>query len=136
MAQAAIQIDGAREVKKALRQAGRMADLKNAHKEAAAVVVKDAVVLVPKRSGTLAKSIRAAGLASSAEVRAGNTRVSYAGPVHFGWPNRPNKAKKWRGGPIRPNPFLYKAVDRRRGDVVKVYERRVNEALAKAGLDG
>ena len=108
-----------------------MKELKDAHKQAAAVVVRDAVLLVPKRSGALAKTIRAAGLQSSAEVRAGRASVPYAGPIHFGWPNRPNKAKKWRGGPIRPNPFLYKAVDRRRNDVLKVYERRVNEAIAR-----
>lgn len=131
MAKPAIQIEGAREVRRAFKQAGAMKELKEANKQAAAVVVKDAVLLVPKRSGALAKSIRAAGLQSGAEVRAGRASVPYAGPIHFGWPNRPNKAKKWRGGPIRPNPFLYKAIDRRRGDVLKVYERRVNEAIAR-----
>lgn len=131
MAKPAIQIEGAREVRRAFKQAGAMKELKEANKQAAAVVVKDAVLLVPKRSGALAKSIRAAGLQSGAEVRAGRASVPYAGPIHFGWPNRPNKARKWRGGPIRPNPFLYKAIDRRRGDVLKVYERRVNEAIAR-----
>jgi len=131
VAKPAITIEGAREVRKAFKEAGAMKELKDAHKQAAAVVVKDAVLLVPKRSGALSKSIRAAGLQSSAEVRAGRASVPYAGPIHFGWPNRPNKAKKWRGGPIRPNPFLYKAVDRRRNDVLKVYERRVNEAIAR-----
>lgn len=134
MARAAIEIEGARELRRSLKQAGAMGDLKKASKQAAEVVVRQAVVLVPKRSGRLAKSIRAAGLQSSAEVRAGRASVPYAGPIHFGWPNRPNYARGWRGGPISPNPFLYEALDKRAHDVRLVYERRVAEVIQRAGL--
>jgi len=56
-------------------------------------------------------------------VRMGRKAVPYAGPVHFGWPNRPNAAKGWRGGPIRPNPFLYEAMDKRVGEVMAIYSK-------------
>lgn len=41
-----------------------------------------------------------------------------------------------RGGPIRPNPFLYRAIDARIGDIEDAYERRVDaiSAAVESGL--
>jgi len=68
--------------------------------------------LAPKLSGRLAGSVRPGGSQRGAVVRAGRGAVPYAGVIHFGWP-RHN---------IRPQPFLYEAIDRRRDDVVRAYE--------------
>jgi hypothetical protein len=50
--------------------------------------------------------------------------VPYAGPIHFGWPARN----------IRPNPFIYQVLDSRRDEVLKLYERRIDEIITKYDL--
>lgn len=127
-----VQIEGAREFRRALkRAAGDLNDLKATHKRAAEIVATQAKFLVPERTGRLKATIRASGTQRAAFVRAGTARVPYAAPIHFGWPSRPNKGRGWRGGPIRPQPFIYDAMDKRIGEVVAVYERRVSDIIAR-----
>jgi len=84
----------------------------------------------------LAGSIRTTGTKTGGYVRAGSRKaVPYAGPVHFGWPTRPNPAKGWRGGPIRPNPFLYDALDARREQVQDMFYKGITKVARKAGLN-
>lgn len=131
-APAAIQITGAREFRAALRQMDdRLDDLKDVYREIGEVVAAEARQLVPSRSGRLGASIRAARRASGARVIAGRASVPYAGPIHFGWPSRPNQSRGWRGGPIRPQPFLYDALDRRAGEGVDRFERFVADVVAE-----
>lgn len=131
-----IEVEGAKETRRKLRDLeGGLKDLKAAHKEAAELVAKQAAFLVPVRKGRLQASIRASGTQREGVVRAGTARVPYAGPIHFGWPTRPNKQRGWRGGPIRPQPFIYDAMDRRIGEVLRVYEDRVEELIRRADLD-
>lgn len=131
-----LEVEGARETRKKLRDLeDGLKDLKAAHKEAAEVVAKHAAFLVPVRKGRLKATIRAAGTQREGVVRAGMARVPYAGPIHFGWPSRPNKAKGWRGGPIRPQPFIYEALDQRIAQVLNVYEDRVERLIRQADLD-
>lgn len=125
-----VEITGARELRAHLRRLGRWAvvEYKAIHVEAGELVAEEARRLVPRRTGALSASIRARKLQAGARISAGSAkRVSYAGPVHFGWPSRPNRERRWRGGPIRPNPFLYDAIDKRRADVIALYERRLKE---------
>ena len=115
---ARVEVDGLRDLRRAIRRAEEdYSDLREAGLEAAEPVADTAVSLVPVLDAELQGTIRAAGQASGAVVRAGFARVPYAGPIHFGWP----------GHGIEPNPFLYNALDQRRSDVMKIYERRVNE---------
>lgn len=86
-------------------------ELKAANKDLASSVESEARGLVPTRSGNLASSLRSTGTARSGVVRAGKARVPYAGPIHFGWARRN----------IAPNPFLWTALDRRRGEVERRY---------------
>lgn len=97
MAEPALRVDGARELRASLKRAGiSVQDLKDAHKEVAELVKREAQgPTAPRRSGVLAGSIRAAGTQSAAIVRAGSARVPYAGPIHFGWPARNIKAQPW-----------------------------------------
>ena len=76
---------------------------------------------IPVRSGRLTGTLRTTGTMRGGVVRMGRKAVPYAGPIHFGWPNRPAPARGWRGGPIAPNPFLYEAMDKRVGDVMDTY---------------
>lgn len=101
-----------------------LADLKATHLQAGEVVRPRAAAIAPKRTGRLAADIRVAGQASGAVIRAGRASVPYAGPIHFGWSARN----------IKPNPFLYDALDDRHDQVVDVYEERVAALVRKHNL--
>tara|TARA_R110000782_G_C14483646_1_gene376358 strand:+ start:138 stop:518 length:381 start_codon:yes stop_codon:yes gene_type:complete len=121
-----ITVEGAKQLQRALRQVeGGMADLKGAHAEAAKIVEVKAERIAPKRSGALAASVRSSGQARQGIVRSGKAKVPYAGVIHFGWAARS----------ISPQPFLYDALDDRRGEVIAVYDDRVNKLIKKHGLD-
>jgi hypothetical protein len=70
---------------------------------------------VPVLSGALRGTIRPARSARGAKVRAGSARVPYAGPIHFGWRSRN----------IRPNQFLYRAVDKNVDRALDMYLEEV-----------
>ena len=117
-------VDGLKALQKEIRKTedvGMKKQLRLANKEAAQVVADQAKVEVPRRSGRLARSIGVQASQTSAFVKAGTAaRVPYAGPIHFGWPKRN----------IRPQPFLYEAMDKRIGEVRKAYEKNL-EKLGK-----
>ena len=70
----AIQVKGARELAKALRQAGAdMQDLKDANRRAADIVAPAAKAKAPRRTGRLAASVRAGATQKAGVIRAGTT---------------------------------------------------------------
>lgn len=124
----AIEIKGAKELRRAINKASDKASkdrLKEANKASSEVVAREARVLVPKLTGTLSTTIRAGGGVTKGLVRTGTARVPYAGPIHFGWRKRN----------IRPQPFLYDALDRRSEEVIETYERLVSD-IVKTVTDG
>jgi hypothetical protein len=113
-----IEVEGLRELRKALKAAGESySDLKEAGLEAADMVASTARTLVPHLTGALEATIRPAGQAKGAVVRAGKGSAPYAGVQHFGWP----------GHNIAPHPFLYEAADQRAADVEELYLQRVQD---------
>lgn len=128
----AVRITGHKETRKKIRgilddmdQQAARGELKVMNQEAAEIVQKRAVSLVPVRSGKLRDTIRAAGAQKSGRVRAGFKRVPYAGPIHFGWAARN----------IQPNLFLYDALDQRRHEVLQHYDQQLDALIKKYGLD-
>jgi hypothetical protein len=122
---AAVEVEGLAELRRALKAAGDdLDDIKAANREAGDLVADAARGLVPRRTGALLATIRAAGQLRGAVVRTGAARVPYAGPIHFGWPDRG----------IAPQPFLYDALDTRTVEVIEVYEARVDQLIDKHGL--
>jgi hypothetical protein len=120
-----ITVEGAKQLQRALRQVeGGMADLKVAHAEAAKIVERQAEAIAPRRSGRLAASVRSSGQARQGIVRAGKAVVPYAGVIHFGWAARN----------IAPQPYLYNALDARRGEVIATYNGHVNKLIKKNDL--
>ena len=117
MAGLSVTVSGAKELRRnlnaleeATKKAGR-GELKSVFMSAARVVEVAAMGEVPVRSGKLRKSIRAQATVRGAKIVAGGPGVPYAMPIHWGWPSRPNKARKIRGGPIKANKFLMRARD-------------------------
>lgn len=121
-----VDIEGQKELRKALKQVeGGISDLKGVNLAAAEVVATEARGLVPRRTGRLESTIRAAGQAAAGVVRSGTAAVRYAGPIHFGWPKHN----------IAPQPFLYDALDARHDEVIEMYEERVQDLIRLHGLD-
>jgi hypothetical protein len=151
-----VRVIGHKEFIKLLRALGDDAvdDIKKAHAETAKMVADTAKPLAPtsaggrsdisgtpyffggpnRSPGQLRGTIRSTGQQRGGFVRAGKKLVPWAGPVHFGWPSRPNRAKGWMGGPIRPNPFLYDALDKRREEVADTFARYIDDIRRKHGI--
>ncbi len=130
-----IKVQGMRELRRKISVLdGNFDQLKDLHEDLAMMVAERSSQLAPIRTGRLRETIRASGTKTAGRVRAGFKRVPYAGPVHFGWATRPNYAKGWQGGPIEPNPFLYDALDQRRGEVFDAYFKGIKKIQRKAGL--
>ncbi len=97
MPQPAVTVTGARELRAALKRAGvSVQDLKDANERVGQLVARAAAASGPRRSGRLVGSLRAAKAAGRARVLAGLASVPYAGPIHWGWPDRH----------IEPQPFI------------------------------
>lgn len=95
------------------------------NRKVAEIVIEGSKKFVTVLSGALAASMRNASTKKAAKVRAGDKNdVPYAGPIHFGWPARR----------IKPQPFVYDAVDRRRSEIASTYERRLAELRTKYEL--
>lgn len=132
-----IEVQGVKVLIQRLRKMddGTVAELKRVYVQSATVVLRNAMPRVPVRTGRLKQTLRVSGTTRGGSVKAGGKRAApYAGPVHFGWPNRPNQAKDQQGGPIQPNPFLYSALDDRRQEVELMFALGVMKVARKAGL--
>lgn len=98
---AGLQVEGARQLRASLKRAGvSLQDLKDAHAEVAALVATRSKPEAPvgvggPHPGQLRDSTRSSGTQSAAIVRAGSAGVPYAGPIHWGWPNRHIVAQPW-----------------------------------------
>ena len=103
------------------RMGADLGDLTAINKAAAADVASAARGIVPVLSGTLRDSIRPLASRTKGTVAAGRASVPYAGPIHFGWPARN----------ISPQPFLYDALDQRRGEVIEKYEAHIEALVTK-----
>jgi hypothetical protein len=119
---AAIEVEGAPQLRKAFKKlGGRSKDLSAIHGDIASDVADKAQQLVPYASGRLSRSIKGTKSASRAAVTAGQRLPPYAGPIHFGW----------RARNIEPQPFLYDALDSRRGEIAKRYADGIGELVKK-----
>jgi len=117
-------IEGNRELRAKMRKAGEdVTQFKDLHQEIADDVAGVAKTKVPVRTGKLKRSIKPKAYNTLARIEAGNraknfrTGVQYAGPIHFGWAARHVF--------IRPNPFMYDALDARRDEVQAAYQAEV-----------
>lgn len=123
-----ISIEGLNNLLRALEKLddAAKADLKSAGLAAAQPVVERAKQEVPVRTGALQGTIRAAMTARGVRIRAGNKRVPYANAIHFGQ-NRLNAATgyRFRKVSIKPNPFMFRAVDATQDEVLRIYEEHV-----------
>ena len=127
--QVRVDVKGQAGLARAFRRAGRddvVVAIREANRAGAELVASAARGRAPRRSGSLAGSIRVSGSERAGMVRVGSARVPYAGPIHFGWPRRN----------IAPQPFLYDTLDARRAAILKIYEERLDRLTASMSTSG
>jgi HK97 gp10 family phage protein len=122
-----IKLTGLKEVRKQLKEYGDATKtaLKPANLAAAKVVIAAANYTIPVLTGTLKSTMRPLATNKSGKVRVGNAKVEYAGPIHFGWPSRL----------IKPQPFIYEALDQRINEVISIYNSAIDELGRKYDLN-
>lgn len=132
---AAVKVEGLTEKQQQLKayRAAVRNEKKRLNREAAELIAGQARRDVPVLSGRLAASIKTAGQVNAGVVKAG-ARVNHGRAIHFGYANRPDKAKGVRGGPIKPTPFLYGAADIR-GEEIVINWRKAMDKLGKDWSD-
>lgn len=117
-----VRVDGLNRLVRTMRRAGAdLQDFKDAHAKAASIVVSAANSRVPRRSGDLASTIRPAKQARRAIIYAGNARVKYANPIHWGWPARH----------IRANPFISNAAQQTEPVWTSAYFQELEDIINK-----
>lgn len=143
MAGPVVRVEGAAQLSRSFRAAGgTVRELSGAYREVARSLVPPAQREAPRRSGKLAASTRGLGQRTRAVLAAGTRAVPYAGPIHFGnptaktYPAHRSGAKRTSGtlGVIRPNPWLYRTADHRRGEITDAFEANVGATLRRHGL--
>jgi len=120
MGQPTVKVQGARELRAALKRAGiSLADLKAANQAVGALVARAATPHAPRRTGRLGGSARAAKAAGRARVMAGGASVPYAGPIHWGWPARH----------IAPQPWIADAARDTQGAWMSEYQDAIDQIV-------
>lgn len=153
MAAPSIKVEGANELRRALRGVrveGLGKQLGPINKSAAQIVAQDALPHVPVgATGRLKASVRALGSQKAGRVRAGSAKVDYAAAIHWGrkrgwvWGGREKfsafgmstmRARRGHMGPnvITGRPFLWDAAQRRREAVVDEYRAGITKLIDRA----
>lgn len=136
---AIVEVSGARELRRQLKQAGDdLTDMKTAHKRAAEIAATGAEALVPVRTGALRDSIRAAGTKTAGIVRAGKKNVPYAHAIQWGrkvWPAKraspPQPPRHKFFAVIKPSLFATEGAKATEPRWVAEYEKSLDQALDK-----
>ena len=96
---AALKIEGGKELRRTMKQAGGdMKDLSAANRAAASIVAaaaKNTTPVGPPERGHIKTTVRAGATQRAGVVRVGNQRLPYGGSIHWGWPARGIKARPW-----------------------------------------
>ncbi|HXJ64919.1 MAG TPA: hypothetical protein VNN79_14280 [Actinomycetota bacterium] len=134
MPEPVVQVEGARELRAALKRLGEdLEDFKDIHAQVASQVIAAAGPRIRSRSGRLAGSSRAGSAKTNATVRYGGARIPYAAAVHWG-----TGARRGRPGPhnITPNRFVVDAAHDTEPAWTDLYYRavqaKVDDAISRS----
>lgn len=121
-----VQVDGARQLRRTLKQAGSdLDDLKTLHRKVSQMVADLAAARAPiGPTGRLQASIRAGATKTAGVVRAGSNAKSgarYAGPIHWGWPARG----------IKPRTFIVDAAQSSEAAWLAIYQQGLEDIIDK-----
>lgn len=124
MSAPAVQVEGAREVRKTLRALGAgTRDMSRVHRKVAALVLGPAQAATRRRTGALAASYKVRVSAAKAAIA---SALVYAPVQEFGWPARN----------ITPSLALTSTVDLMRGSIADLYAREVDDLVDRLNQGG
>lgn len=133
-----VRVVGLDETIKALQAIGTPTRaLSQAGVESARIVAAEAKGLVPRRTGTLAGTIKPSRTKHGSRIIAGGQTAVYANPIHWGW-YRDTKSERARASAkgyikrnIMPNTFLSRALGYTKQQVIDTYRRNMNKLIAE-----
>lgn len=127
-----IKVEGLQQTIKSLQALGvDKSEIQNANLEAANTLLRQARPLVPVRTGRLRNSLKASKTQYYAQVRAGSNAVPYANPIHWGW-FRDKQTGVNRN--VLPQPFFSKALGYTYDQIIRDYDRNMQQLLNKYGI--
>jgi hypothetical protein len=134
-----VQIEGLGLLQKQLKALeADKADLLEANLHAAETLIESASKLVPSLTGSLKATLRPSKTQRYAQASAGNARVPYANPIHWGWSvvGASHKGKLAPGTVrnIKPQPFFAKALGYTYQEIINNYQRDLQNLINKYGL--
>lgn len=131
-----VTVEGGRELRKALKEAGEDLEyMKSVHAIASATVALAAQAQAPVRSGSLRATIRSGATQRAATVRAGKKRVPYANCVHWGrmvWPSKtatPLPPRSQHEAFMYPRLFITRAAQATEPQWVEEYMKHLNTII-------
>jgi hypothetical protein len=134
-----VQIEGLASLQKQLKLLETdKADLLEANLHAAETLIRAAQPLMPVLTGNLKATLRPSKTARFAQASAGNARVPYANPIHWGWSvvGANHRGTLAPGTPrnIEPTPFFAKALGYTYEAIIKNYQDDLQRLINKYGL--
>src|SRR6187399_1259777 len=115
-----VRVLGANRLARTLKKAGAdVADMKDASERVGAIVAREAKVRAPKRSGTLAGSIRPSRRQRGVQIRTGSFR--------YAWVQEYGSAKR----NIRPKRYMMGALESKRDEAVAAYFSEMEKIMGK-----
>lgn len=145
MAPIAVKIEGTKQLRAALRDAGDdLTDLKAAHQQVALFVTRAAAGTAPRVTGALAFTLKGTGTKTTASVRAGGQiggfygiAVPYANAVNYGVsyssPNLPARIGRRPGWFITPNPWIIETAQFTEPYWMKFYQQAIDKIVDGIG---
>lgn len=125
MALGGVRVEGLNRLVRDLQALGlEVDDLKEAFGDISSKGAEMASSFAPKRSGTLAATVRGNKAKNKAVVSAGRARAKYAGAINYGWPKRN----------IAPSSFMQKADEYMRPFALEMLEDAIAEKIREKGL--
>lgn len=129
MAASSIRVEGLRETVRQLESLGAdKAEILDAGYQAATMLIREAMPLVPLRSGALRNTLRPGRIKLGAVARAGSAKVPYANPIHWGW--FVDKQTGVRRN-VLPQPFFSKALGYSYQQIIADYNRNMQKLVDK-----
>lgn len=122
MAGASIKVEGLKKLSKELKAISTDLPklLKVVGKDAAGIVAAEAKSIGPRRTGALVGHVVPGVNATSSFVKVSG--LPYVGPIIGGWPKHN----------IRPNPFIFHALDNKRDAVIDAFQNGVADLIDKS----
>lgn len=102
-----------------------MEDLKTANKTLGTEIAAKAAAIAPRLTGALASSIRANRAQKRVQIKAGNSKVPYAGVIEYGWPRRG----------IESQSYLRRAAFDNKDYISQKYEDNIKDIIKKYNFD-